>query len=158
MKLGMLVALQSSGALKVNKESTQDNIILGNTQINREQCLDLISKLGWIECSKTPIEIIEKTNKFINGIKPAINKGIILEQTEVTFQNRRKTNSTSCVDRTKLVCNGKFDITVLSGMEGLGGRYGVYSSTNNFVKPVYSCSSLKLLGEWINKLVVEKSL
>lgn len=154
MKLGMLVVLQESGAFKVNKEaSTSENIVVGSVTLNNEQCKAFLSKLGWKEYSKTPVEIVEKTSKFVNGLRGGIKNETILENTEITFQNIRKTNSTSCFDRIKLICNGKFDITVMSGMEGIGGRYGVYSSTNNFVKPVFGCSSLKQLSEWINGLV-----
>lgn len=153
MKLKELIEVQSSGLLKATVVDNVDTYNMDKLSISTENCKSLLTKLGWLEYAKTPAEILSKTDKFVNGIKNSINKDEIIENTEITFQNRRKTNTLSYFDRIKLVNKGKFDITVLRGMSGVGGVYGVYSAENNFSKPVYSCRSLRQLGEWINKLI-----
>lgn len=151
MRLQELFEAQATGCLKATVRDNiqnEDKLVL-----TEEQCRSLLSKLGWLEYSKSPEEVLAKTDKFIHGLKPYIKNEEIIKNTEVTFQNRRKTNTLSYFDRIKMICGNKFNITVLRGMAGVGGVYGVYSDENNFRKPVYSCRSLKQLGEWINSRV-----
>lgn len=153
MKLSMLVQLQEAGILKVAGGDNNTFAIVGGRTLSRAQCNELAEKLGWLDHDLTSMAVIQKTHTFINGIKQFITKDMILENTELTFQNRRKNNTESYFDRIKLVCAGKFDITILSGMGGVGGRYGIYSDSNNFVTPVKACRTLKEVGVWVNELI-----
>lgn len=153
MKLDLLIQLQSSGALKVKDGYTDDHATVGKLELNKEQCDFLAAKLGWVEMDLPSIQIIDKTNKFINTIKKYVDNQVILENTEVVFQNRRKLDTIKTFDRIKFICPPKFDITLLYGMPGTRSKYTIYSSVNMFNIPVKGCRSLKEVAIWINQLV-----
>lgn len=151
MKLANLVAAQECGALKVGENCSHNNIIVGGVSVTEAQCKGIVKTLGWIDWDKQAWEIIDKTNKFIRGIKNHIDNEAILSSTEVTFQNRRRQNTEKYFDRIKMV-GPLFDITILYGMHGTGGTYSVYDGSNGFSQPVFNCRTAKQLGEYINSL------
>lgn len=155
MNLRKLMEIQNAGAIKIveNKYTTTENdYTLGGVRLNENQARQIAMNLGWEHFEMSPFKILDKTNKFISSLSKYIDNEIIINNTDISFQNRRKMGTMSYFDRIKIVCYGKFDLTVLYGMPGLGGTYGVFSSTNNFQKTVFSCRSLKELGKWINEL------
>lgn len=151
MKLSELIKAQSCGALNIGEGSNEHGIVVGGAGITLEQCRQMAGILGWLDYDKKPWEVIDKTAKFIRGIKNHITSEQVLGGTEVTFQNRRKQNTESYFDRIKMV-NHKFDITILYGAHGAGGTYAVFSGTNGFNQPVFNCRTSKQLGEYINTL------
>lgn len=142
----------SSGALKVDENYREDKAIIGGVELEVGKCSMVVRQLGWVDYDMSPIDIIHRTNRLINGIKMYINREDILRNTDVIFSNSRRLNTMSYLDRIKMVYPDRFDITILHGVPGKGRRYVVNSSVDNFKKPVYECSSMKKLGEWINKL------
>ena len=154
MNLSALISIQNSGALKVVAPD-EGICTVGGVAINEEQARQMVANLGWVHYETTPFRIIEKTNSFISALSKGIDNKLILNNADICFENKRKMGTMSYFDRIKLVCpikNG-FDITVLYGMSGVGGKYGVYSATNNFKTPVKSFRTAKELAKWINTLV-----
>ncbi len=130
-----------------------DRAIMGGMELSMEQCNLIAQKLGWIEHDLDSIEVINKTDKLIGGIKKYVKENQLLMNTRIEFQNRRKLNTTSYFDRIKMVCDGYFDITILYNIQGAGRKYTIYTSTNNFKQPIAKISSLSKLGEWLCELV-----
>ena len=153
MNLKMLVQLSDSGALRLVADEDTGIVTLGGVEVTDAQLRMILGKIGWLEYDMEPAEIMKRTNQYINGFKRHISSDIIIDGTDITFQNRRKLGTMSYFDRIKMICPTLFDITVLNGMPGVGGKYGVYSAVNNFKHPIAACSSLKSLGQWINGLV-----
>lgn len=152
MKLAVLNQLQEAGALKV--QNLSNGIFkVGTVNIVEEQCKVMAMKLSWTRFELPGHRIISKTDQFISGIMKYIDKPVIIENTEVTFTNARKLDTEKYFDRIKLVCPDLFDITVLYAMPGVKGKYGVYTSKDNFAVQAQAFRSLKELGTWINNLV-----
>lgn len=149
MKLGELYEVQSAGALKIGSDCSNGNIVVGGSKLTADQCKQLVKALGWLNWDKPDWEVIDKTDKFIRGIKPYVTDEDILANTEVTFQNRRISDTLKYFDRIKMV-GSDFDITILYRMPGTGGTYAVYDDSDNFRKPQFTCRSAKQLGEYIN--------
>lgn len=109
--------------------------------------------LGWERYDAKPWEIIEKTNKFIRGIKSVLVDEAIVD-TDVTFRNFRRTNTERYYDRIKMI-SPDYDITIMYGMPGLGGAYAIFDSSDGFRQPQYSCRSLKQVAEYINSMYTD---
>ncbi len=152
MNLGMLLELHECGALNVDANSNKDVAIVGGMTLNAEQCNAMAINLGWTRFDRYPHEIIDKTNKFIRGLKHNIKQDDVFDNTEISFQNTRRHNTEKTSDRIKMIYPGKFDITILYGVPGMGGPYGIYSDVNNFNVPVKICRSLKQVGEYITEI------
>ena len=150
MILKELINLHKIGVMKVTKDDN-GQVLVGGTSITSDECRIILSKIGWVRYNTSPFEILNKTDKFISSISKYLKDEYIINNTVVALENTRKTGTMSYFDRIKMICNNRFDITLLRGMGGVGGTYGIYSSTNNFTKPVYSCRSLKQVAEWIQK-------
>lgn len=148
----MLLELHECGALNVHPDSNREVAMVGGMQLNSQQCAMLASNLGWLRYEKYPHEIIDKTNKFIKGLKNNIRDDDVFDNTEVTFQNSRRQNTEKYTDRIKLIYPGKFDLTVLYGMPGIGAPYGIYSDVDKFSRVVKTCRTLKQVGEYINEI------
>lgn len=149
MNLRNLYELQNSGALRT--EYTEDGfILLGGSVVSKEQSHLIASRLGWEHYELDPVKIIDKTNKFVGAISKHILDEYIVNNTVVSFQNKRKVGTMSYFDRIKIVCNKKFDLTIIYNMPGLGGKYAIFSSTNNFKQPVKSVRTIKEMCNWIN--------
>ena len=153
MNLKMLVQLSDSGALRLVADEDTGIVTLGGVEVTDAQLRMILGKIGWLEYEMEPAEIMKRTNQYINGFKRHISSDIIIDGTDITFQNRRKIGTMTYFDRIKMICPTFFDITILNGMPGVGGKYGVYSAVNDFKHPVVACRSLKSLGQWINGLV-----
>lgn len=153
MRLIDLVKLNEAKTLKVKRDDVSGVISVGGVVVSPEESIRLLEGLGWLEYDLDPLEILNKTDKFASSIKRYIKDENILSKTEVTFQNRRITNTMQYFDRIKLICPGKFDLTILYGMPGTGCKYAVYSSKNYFRIPVQRCKSLKEVCEYINSII-----
>lgn len=153
MTLAELYEIQKSGAFKVDIENSDDhNGIIGGVKLNAKQCALVAERLGWISYVIKPYEAIAWTDRFIRGIRSKITDVNVLNNTIVTFENSRLTDTVKYYYRVKLICPGYFDLTVLQGMPGVGGKFGIFSAKNMFRQPVESCMSLKNVGEYIGTL------
>lgn len=155
MKLKDLFMYQKQGAFKVEKDVEENGIVVvGGLRLSRSQCDIIANKIGWIEGAQTSDELINKTNKFIKGIRKSLTQPKIIENTDVVFQNFRYSNSLVYYDRIKMVMPRFFDITVIYNVYGYRGKYVVYSDENQFMQPVTVVRTAKELGQYINSLVV----
>lgn len=153
MKLSKLIEFQSSGAMKTQYDKVTGVIKLGGTPVSEEQCKNIVTMLGWERYDAKPWEIIEKTNKFIRGIKSVLVDEAIVD-TDVTFRNFRRTNTERYYDRIKMI-SPDYDITIMYGMPGLGGAYAIFDSSDGFRQPQYSCRSIKQVAEYINSMYTD---
>lgn len=151
MKLRSLSEAQINGALKVTGLMPDGSAIIGGVVVSAQQCSQIARHLGWEHFEMSGAEIIDKTDKFISKIGKHIKDDHIIGNTEVTFINRRKSDTIKYFDRIKMICPGRFDITILYGIGGKR-KYEIYSSLNGFAVPVKYCSTAKELGEWINTI------
>ena len=151
MKLAVLNQLQEVGALKV--ENLRNGIFkVGTMALAEEQCNMMATNLSWSRFELPGHKIISKTDQFIGGIMKYIDKQAIIEGTEVIFTNERKLDTDKYYDRIKMICPNVFDITILYAMPGVKGKYGVYSSKDQFLRQAAAFRSLSELGKWINEL------
>ena len=152
MELIQLLAVQSSGALKSKYDPATGTVKVGGIELNKEQCQSLVSNLGWLEYSKQPHEIIEKTEKFAKALNSYLDNEEIINGTTITFQNKRRMGTEKYFDRIKITGDG-LDLTILYNMPGTGGAYAVYDGTDGNRQPVYTCRSMKQLCEYLNEEV-----
>ena len=153
MNLGQLLELHECGAINVDNKSNENIAVVGGMELSNEQCKAVAANIGWLNYDKPAYVIIDKTNKFMRGLRHNIAKIDRIEKAQVTFQNMRRQNTEKYIDRIKIVCDGKLDLTILYGMPGVGGAYGIYSSINNFSQPVFGCRNLKQVGEYIDSII-----
>lgn len=153
MTLGKLVQMQNVGALDIVRDNYTGAVSIAGKALTERDCKFIADAIGWMAADKEDWELIDKTNRFIRGIKRHIENEDVLKHTIIEFRNSRKQDTEKFVDRIKMVhSNGKYDLTVIYGLPGSGGRYSVYSAVNGFTRPVYACGSAKLLGIYINNL------
>ena len=152
MKLNKLMEIQASGAIKVSVNDKTGVVSLGPYAVTNEQCQLIAKDLGWLSYDKKSWEVIDKTNKFIRSLRSNLTNETVINTAEVTFQNRRMTDTMKYFDRIKMV-SPYFDITILYGMPGVGGTYAVYDGSNGFRQPVFNCRTMKDLAEYIDELV-----
>lgn len=145
MQLKELIKLQENGAFK------DKGFCIGEKVFTTEESINFVRNLGWSHHDVEFFKAVEKTSKFISGIKKYVANPVILNDTEVLFENRRRLDTEKYVDRIVLNCKDQFSYTIISGLPGVGGRYGAYSIKNSFSIPIKSFSCLKDLGEWLNK-------
>ncbi len=147
MELKKLIEIQKSGALKVSGNINAGEIIVGGVKITPEQCNQFVKQLGWLEWGLPATTIIEKTDKFIRNFCKYVNFDSFIMGTTITFQNRRLSNTMRYFDRIHFT-NSKFGYTIIYNMPGNGGAYALYSSEDNTHLPIYTCRSIKQLGEF----------
>ena len=152
MLLTDLMKLQAAGALKVDSNCTNSNIVIGGVRVSQEQCRNICRMLGWTSWDKQDWEVIDKTNKFIKSLRTYITKEDAVTGVDVTFQNHRRTDTEKYYDRIKMV-GPYYDITILYGMPGIGGAYAIYDESNNWRFPVFACRTAKQVAEYIDDLV-----
>lgn len=148
MKLAELLNLQVNKALNIKYEEGSATATLSNVPITLEQAEILIRNMGWIEHRLNAFEIINKTNKFITGLKKVITSDDIWNNTEVQFQNIRSNTYGKTFDRIVLFHPMKFHLVIIYGMESAGAKYAIYESGKAI--PVEKCKSLKKVAEFIN--------
>ena len=98
MTLGQIRELHLGGALNIKYEKGKSIASIGDMQITLEQATQLTSQLGWVEYVLSPFEIIDKTNKFIRGLKNNLTREDMWEA-QVQFQNKHSTEYGKTFDR-----------------------------------------------------------
>lgn len=147
MTLRQLLEMQSSGALNIKYEPCSNIANLGGVQITLDQARMICSQLGWVEYVISPFEIIDKTNKFIRGLKNHLDREGFLETTLVEFQNKKANTYGKTFDRIVLQSKG-FSLSILYNMEHSGGKYVIYETGRAL--PVSKCRNLKAVAQFIN--------
>ena len=172
--LEMLITLYDSGILDITYDSTSETFpprsreaypttaIIQGQNITLEQGYELCNKIGWTEINCHPFRIIDKTRKFVKGIKNHIPSEVMRKTTMVGFQNKKAGDSRweqygSTVDRISMVNNRRdrgFDITVLYGASGKSwgnsSKYEIFDHKSG--NKLANCGSLKQVGTYISGL------
>lgn len=146
MTLGQLRELHLGGALNIKYEKGQSVASIGDMQVTLEQATQLASQLGWIEYVLSPFEIIDKTNKFIRGLKNNLTREDMWKA-QVQFQNRHSNEYGKTFDRI-VVQTRKLGFVIIYNMEHAGGKYVVYELGKQI--PAAKCRNLKAVSEFIN--------
>lgn len=135
----------------------------GTQQINVEQGINLCSNIGWTELNCHPFRIIDKTRKFVKGIKNHIPSESMQATTFIEFQNRKGPSPGweqygKTTDRI-LIGNNRhdrgFSIVVVYGL-GSGGwsnysaKYEIFDGRSH--NKIKNCGSLKQVAEYIMSL------
>lgn len=143
----LLTALANK-ALDITFEKGKDTAELGGVTITSEQA-DFLCKnqFGWIQFALSPFEIIDKTEKFAKALKRELHDEYILENTEVTFINKKDTEHGRTFDRITLKCKHKFAYTIIYNMKSAGGAYVLYNTGNAI--PVKKFKNMKQLMTYI---------
>ena len=149
MKLGKLIEFQKNGVLNIKYESGSSTATLGGVTIDRDSAVQIVNNLGWTEYVLDPFEIIDKTNKFARGLKSHLKDKILLENTEVIFQNKRGNTYGKTFDRIVFEFPRVFSYSIIYNMENSGGKYVIYEVGKAL--PLKKCRNLKAVSEFINK-------
>lgn len=140
--------MHNSGALNIKYELESNRAAIGEMPINLMQAHSIAQNLGWEEYILTPYEIIEKTNKFIRGIKNHINREGFWETAEVLFQNKRANTYGKTFDRIVIHFPKEFTLSILYNMEHSGGKYVIYETSRPIA--LAKCRNLKAVAGFIN--------
>lgn len=151
MKLNDLIMLQEEGLLQTEEKGNK--YLLGNETLTKEELHSFVEKLGWKKQYLSDVQLLEKTNKFVRGIKNHIKDEDVLERTDITFENLPLSGYDKTMDRIIIKMKNVLDLIVLYGAPknyASTSRYEVYSSKNDFSTPVYKLTTLKKLGMLLN--------
>lgn len=126
--LSFLLEAYNNGALKVEFEKGASVAIMGGVaEIGLEQAHDFVqNKLGWTQYVLSPFEIIDKTHKFVKSIKTNVKDEYILNNTQLTFFNKRDTEYGRTFDRIELQCFNRFHYVIIYNMKSAGASYVLY--------------------------------
>ena len=86
---------------------------------------------------------------FARGLKSHLKDQILLENTEVIFQNKRGNTYGKTFDRIVLEFPRVFSYSIIYNMENSGGKYVIYEVGKAL--PLKKCRNLKAVSEFINK-------
>lgn len=152
MQFKQLIEVQKSGALKASVQEETGIVTLGGMVVQPNQLQLFVRNLGWLTWDMNPVQIIDKTNKFVKNFSRYIEDSRIVLGTEITFENHRISNSLRYFDRIKLI-NPLFNHTILYNMPSTGGVYAIYDANGNTHLPEYTCRSIKQVVEYFNELL-----
>lgn len=148
MILGQLYEMYQAGALNIKYEEGSSIAILGNMQITLEQAHNICAGLGWESYVLSPFEIIDKTAKFVRGVKSNLTNEYIVANTVVTFKNVRSSVYGKTHDRIHLACGSSFELSIIYNMPGNSSKYVIYDSFTS--TPVAKGRNLKQVAEYLN--------
>ena len=153
MTLRKLMEMQKAGALKVDENSNNTSAVIGGVRVEYNQCKMIANAIGWIgRTADKPFTMVDKTDRFIRNMRLYIKNDFIISQTDVAFESIRVTDSEKIYDRIKFV-SPQYDLTIFHGQPGSGGSYAVYDADVSRTHPVFTCRTLKALGEYLNDIV-----
>lgn len=150
MTLGQLYELYDNGVFNVKMNESKTAALVGGVQLLPEQAHDLCARIGWTGYVLSPFEILDKTNKFIRGIKSTVKDKKILCDTVVTFTNVRSSVYGRTHDRIHLE-SSDFSVSIIYNMSTNTSKYVIYDSHTSV--PLCKCKNLKKVGEYISTLV-----
>lgn len=139
-----LLSALANKALDITFENGKITADLGGVEITEEQAHFLCKEqLGWGTYVLSPFEIIDKTEKFTKALKRELKDDYIIENTVVTFMNKKDTEYGRTFDRITFDCKHKFKYTVIYNMKSAGGAYVLYNTGNAI--PVKKFKNMKQL-------------
>ena len=147
MEVAKLIELQSNGALNIKYEKGKRQAELAGILIDEAQAHNIAVNLGWTEYKLSPFEIIDKTNKFIKGLKNNLVRQDILETGYLEFQNIKAVSYGKTFDR--IVLRSRYtNVTIIYNMESSGTKYAIYKLGNPLL--IGKCKNVKAVAEFIN--------
>ncbi|MBO5388276.1 MAG: hypothetical protein J6A59_09080 [Lachnospiraceae bacterium] len=147
MLLKNLLEMQVNGALNI-KYDNESTATLGGVTITAEQAQMICGQLGWCECVLHPFELIDKTNKFIRGLKTYLNRDDVINYGNIIFQNKQSQTYGKTFDRIVIETPYGWGLTILYNMEHSGGKYVIYETGKALA--IAKCPNLKKVAEFIN--------
>lgn len=147
MEISRLIELQCSGALNIKYNKGSNTAELAGITIDEMQAHSIVNSLGWVEYKVSPFEIIDKTNKFIKGLKNNLKRQDVIETGSIQFQNIQANSYGKTFDRI-LIRSNFVNLTVIYNMESSGTKYAVYQLGNPLL--IGKCKNVKALAEFIN--------
>lgn len=150
MLLKDLKAMYECGALNITYDEGDTTATLGGMKISVEQANAICKKLGWTDWLWSSFKIIDKTAKFVKGIRNSITNESVLNDTDVTFHNRDSSRYFGKKFDRIFLNNEKKGTSycIVYNMPGSKATYEVYD--HNKTQLVAECSTLKQVGEFIN--------
>lgn len=135
MELAKLVEMYNAGFMKIS-ENADGSFTFGTKSANpvtleSEQSHDVINGLGWEKYSTSISKVVSHMNSFLRAAKTSDLSDDEMNSCEVRFEQSFMPNSTKNVWRTRLYFHDK-SFTIVEGRPGMGGRYAVMSSEDNF--------------------------
>lgn len=153
MNLGKLMEMQKAGALKVEEGSNNVSAVIGGVRVDNTQCQMIASAIGWAgRTADRPFSMIDKADRFIRNMRMYIKNEFVISQTNIGFESMRKADTEKIYERIKFV-SPQYDLTIFHGQPGAGGSYAVYDADVSRTHPVFTCRTLKALGEYLNEIV-----
>ena len=150
MQFKNLREMYECGALNVKYNEGDDKAVLGGMTISKEQADEICKQIGWTDWLCSSFKIIDKTSKFIKGIKNSITNEEVANNIDITFHNRDSSRYYGKQFDRIFIDNKKKGVCycVIYNMPGARAKYEVHD--HNTHKMVALCSSLRQVGEFIN--------
>lgn len=155
--LRKIIELYENGAFNIEIQEDMSSASIGGVVISVANAEKICEDIGWGKWNDTsgkngyrmhPYTIIDKTRKFIKGIKGHITDDRILDNTTVDFKNNYTRIHNKFCDKIHLVNKTKgVEYSVIYNMPDNPAKYTVYSAGSIVVG---KCTTLKKLGEYIN--------
>lgn len=147
MTLEKLIELHNNGALAVKED---DGVVsVAGMELSDEQINTFAENLGWEKYAVSAVEAVQKISKFISPFKGAGIDLDIAKETEVTFQNFKANTYGKTYDRILLTRPRYFKLTIIHGMENIGGAYVIYETSGSSI-PLAKCKNIKQVVAFIN--------
>lgn len=141
-----LITMYEHGVFNIEISEDGKSAKIGNRPITTQEAEVLCKSFGWESWRMSPYEIIDKTRKFIKGIKNHIVNDSALD-TYVDFKNNYTRIHGKYCDRIHLSNNHGVEKSVIYNMPDNRWRYTVFERNS-----IPSCGfmTLKKLAEYIN--------
>lgn len=150
MKLNKLIELQTNGALKISGNPNINCAKIGGVELNDGQCRMLARQMGWTgRTSYCGWEMIDKTAKFVSNAKRNMQNENMINAIDLTFESTRKTDSVKYIERIVLNFSTGLTLTIIHGLEGIGGSYALFNPMKSVAQPELTCSSYRVLFNYI---------
>lgn len=151
IQLKQLATMHAHGVLNIKYENDSPLAIIGDSQVNMQQAAVMCKNLGWDSFVLSPFEIIDKTKKFMAGLRRSMVNQYIWDNSFISFDNKASSEYGKTFDRIHISCAKQFEISILYKMPGNSSTYVIYNSYTSV--PIGKYKSMKQVAEYINTLV-----
>lgn len=151
VQLKQLGAMHAHGVLNIKYERDNPLATIGDSQLVASQAAVMCKNIGWDSFVLSPFEIIDKTKKFMAGLKRSMTNQYIWDNALISFDNKASNEYGKTFDRIHISCSKNFEISILYKMPGNSSTYVIYNSYTSV--PIAKFKSMKQVAEYINTLV-----
>lgn len=141
-----LIELYDNGVFDIEISEDKKTAKIGGRNITIQEAETLCRKFGWESWKMSPYDIIDKTRKFVRGIKNHITKDSALDAF-VDFKNNYTSVHNKFCDRIHFSNSSGLEKSVIYNMPGNRWKYTVFEKNSN---PSCGFTTLKRLAEYIN--------